>query len=112
MPRGNGVFVAFARASDALAAAVEAQRSHAANEWPAGAAVRVRMGLHTGQPILTDSGYVGLDVHQAARLAAAGHGGQVLLSDSTRALARQDLPPGIRLRDLGEHRLKDLARPG
>jgi class 3 adenylate cyclase len=66
--------------------------------------IRVRMGLHTGTPLLTEEGYVGVDVHRAARIAAAGHGGQVLLSRSTAALV-----DGVELRDLGEHRFKDLA---
>jgi len=69
------------------------------------------MGLHTGEPTLTASGYVGLDVHRAARICAAGHGGQTLLSQTTRTLVEYDLPAGVRLRDLGEHRLKDLQRP-
>src|SRR6185369_15195368 len=73
--------------------------------------LRVRIGLHTGQPMLTASGYVGLDVHRAARLCAAGYGGQVLLSQSTRDLVEHELPPRMGLRDLGLHRLKDLQRP-
>src|SRR5438034_7887444 len=95
--QGDAFFVAFARAADALAAAAEAQ---AALNGP----VRVRMGIHTGEPLVTDEGYVGIDVHRAARIAAVGHGGQVLVSQSTR-----DLVAGDRLRDLGEHRLKDLT---
>jgi predicted ATPase/class 3 adenylate cyclase/Tfp pilus assembly protein PilF len=97
--QGDAFFVAFARASDALAAAATAQR--ALVDGP----VRVRMGLHTGEPIRTDEGYVGLDVHRAARIAAAGHGGQVLLSQATADLA------GVEVRDLGLHRLKDLSAP-
>ena len=97
---GDSFFVAFAKASDALAAA------GAAREALADGPVRVRMGLHTGEPIVTDEGYVGLDVHRAARIAAAGHGGQILVSQSTRDLAGDD-----RLRDLGLHRLKDLTAP-
>src|SRR5262249_49549766 len=76
-----------------------------------GAPVRVRMGLHTGEPTRAAGGYVGLDVHRAARICAAGHGGQTLLSQTTRTLVEYDLPAGVRLRDLGEHRLKDLQRP-
>jgi predicted ATPase len=98
--QGDAFFVVFAKASDAVAAAAEAR------ELLAGGRVRVRMGLHTGEPSLTDEGYVGMDVHRAARIAAAGHGGQILLSQSTRDLAGSE-----RLRDLGEHRLKDLAEP-
>jgi predicted ATPase/class 3 adenylate cyclase len=97
---GDAFFVAFAKASDALAAAA------AAREALAGGPVRVRMGLHTGEPTMTEEGYVGIDVHRAARIAAAGHGGQILLSQSTRDLVAAD-----RMRDLGVHRLKDLAAP-
>src|SRR5499427_3515004 len=97
--QGDAFFVAFARASDAVAAAADCQRALA------GGPIRVRMGLHTGEPRLTDEGYVGLDVHKGARIAAVGHGGQVLLSQSTHALA--DAP----VRDLGPHRLKDLTAP-
>src|SRR6059058_6298331 len=87
--QGDAFFVAFARAKDALAAAVEAQRGLANGP------IRVRMGLHTGEPVVTDEGYVGIDVHRAARIAAAGHGGQVLLSQATR-----DLVAGEAVRDL------------
>src|ERR687886_409029 len=97
LPTGT---VAFPRATDALAAAAEGQRALA------GGPIRVRMGLHTGEPIVTEEGYVGLDVHKGARIAAAGHGGQVLLSQATRELAPDD-----GLRDLGRHRLKDLTAP-
>jgi predicted ATPase/class 3 adenylate cyclase len=97
---GDSFFVAFAKASDALAAAA------AAREALADGPIRVRMGLHTGEPTVTDEGYVGIDVHRAARIAAAGHGGQILVSQATRDLAGAD-----RLRDLGVHRLKDLAAP-
>ena len=97
--QGDAFFVAFARASDAVAAAADAQRALA------GGPVRVRMGLHTGEPRRVDDDYVGLEVHRAARIAAAGHGGQVLLSQSTADLA------GASVRDLGLHRLKDLSAP-
>jgi len=97
--QGDAFFVAFARASDAVAAAAEAQRALA------GGPVRVRMGLHTGEPRPTEEGYVGVDVHRAARIAAVGHGGQVLLSLATRALVQ------VEARDLGPHRLKDLSAP-
>ena len=109
--QGDAFFVAFGRAADAVVAATAAQRELAAHPWPEGGAVRVRMGLHTGEPTLTPGGYVGLDVHRAARLCAAGHGGQVLLSQTTRDLVEQELPDGATLLDLGEHRLKDLPRP-
>jgi predicted ATPase len=97
--QGDAFFVAFARASDALGAAAEAQA--ALREGP----IRVRMGVHTGEPLVTEEGYVGLDVHRAARIAGVGHGGQVLVSQSTRELVDEGL------QDLGEHRLKDLTAP-
>jgi predicted ATPase/class 3 adenylate cyclase len=106
--QGDSFFVTFARATDAVQAAVVAQRALAAHPWPEGTAVRVRMGLHTGEPTLAGRTYVGLDVHRGARIAAAGHGGQVLLSEATRVLVERELPSGVSLRDLGEHRLKDL----
>ncbi len=109
--QGDALFVAFSRAKDAVAAAVAAQRAISEHPWPEGTAVRVRMGLHTGEPISIDAGYVGLDVHRAARICAAGHGGQILLSGTTRELIQNDLPQGMSLRDLGVHRLKDLAQP-
>ena len=106
---GDSFFVVFRDATSAVAAAVLAQRSLAAQTWPGGEPVRVRMGMHTGEPTPVEGDYVGLDVHRAARIAAAGHGGQVLVSRATRALA--ELPDRVSLRDLGEHRLKDLAQP-
>ncbi|MCI0398525.1 MAG: tetratricopeptide repeat protein [Chloroflexi bacterium] len=110
--QGDAFFVVFRHAADAVAAAVAAQRALAAHPWPQGAAVRVRMGLHTGEPLLTEEGYyVGLDLHRAARVCAAGHGGQVLLTQATCNLALNDLPFGVSLLELGEHRLKDLLRP-
>jgi predicted ATPase/class 3 adenylate cyclase/Tfp pilus assembly protein PilF len=99
--QGDAFFVAFASASDAVVAA------HEAKEALAGGPIRVRMGLHTGQPVVTEEGYVGLDVHAGARVAACAHGGQILLSRRTRDLAGD----GFFFRDLGEHRLKDLAEP-
>lgn len=107
---GDAFFVAFDRTRDAVAAAVAAQRAVAAHSWPRGVSVYVRMGLHTGEPALAAEGYVGLDVHRAARICAAGWGGQVLLSEAARALVEQDLPEGVTLKDLGVHHLKDLAR--
>ncbi len=109
--QGDAFFVAFARATDAVSAAVEMQRALAAHPWPAGATVQVRMGLHTGEPQRSAEGYVGLDVHRAARIMSAGHGGQVLLSHTTRDLVEHDLPDGVSLRDRGVHRLKDLLHP-
>src|SRR5215218_10530542 len=104
---GDAFFVAFASARDAVAGAADAQRTLAAHEWPDEHEIRVRMGLHTGEPRVVEGRYVGLDVHHAARVMAAGHGGQVVVSEATRAL----LEDGTPLRDLGEHRLKDLSRP-
>ena len=104
---GDALFVAFGSASDAAAAAVEAQQALEQHPWPDENEVRVRMGLHTGEPRSIDGRYVGLDVHQAARVMAAGHGGQVLLSESTRTL----LDERFEVRDLGEHQLKDLSGP-
>ncbi|MDP9250393.1 MAG: adenylate/guanylate cyclase domain-containing protein, partial [Chloroflexota bacterium] len=101
----------FDSAPQALAAAVEAQRGLAAEPWPESSRIRVRMGLHTGEGLLSGGSYVGLDVHRAARIAGAGRGGQVLVSAAVRSLVEGDLPPGVSLRELGEHRLKDLSRP-
>jgi predicted ATPase/class 3 adenylate cyclase len=105
---GDAFFIAFDKASEAVAAAVAAQSALAAHPWPDGAVMRVRMGIHTGEPIVVGQDYAGLDVHRAARICSAAHGGQVLLSQPTRVLLGNDLPSGVELRDLGEHRLKDL----
>ena len=109
--QGDAFFVVFSRASDALRAVAAMQHRLASQSWPEGVAVRVRMALHTGEPALTEVGYVGLDVHRAARICAAGHGGQVLLSASTQTLVAADLPQGLSLRPLGAYRLKDLQQP-
>jgi YVTN family beta-propeller protein len=109
--QGDSFFVAFRRAKDAVAAAVDAQRDLDAESWPAGAQVKVRMGLHTGEPQIGEERYVGLGVHKAARIGAAGHGGQVLISRTTRELVEDEIPPGVTIRDLGERRLKDVERP-
>ena len=109
--QGDSFFFAFRKATDAALAAGAAQRDLAAHSWPDGSEVRVRMGLHTGEPTVGDEGYHGLGVHRAARIMAAGHGGQILLSQATSSVLEDDELPGIRLRDLGEHRLKDLDRP-
>jgi predicted ATPase/class 3 adenylate cyclase len=108
---GDSFFVTFESPVPALRAAVAAQRSLGADEWPAGSPLRVRMGLHTGEGVLGGDDYIGIDVNRAARIAAAAHGGQVLLSEATRALVRHDLPDGVTLRDLGDHRLRDIAEP-
>ncbi|MCA1701889.1 MAG: hypothetical protein LC808_00905 [Actinobacteria bacterium] len=109
--QGDSFFVLFSTPSEAIAGSVAAQRALAAHEWPPGHRVRVRMGVHTGEATTVGGTYVGLDVHRAARIAAAAHGGQVLLSRPTVAGAGGRLPEGTRLRDLGEHRLKDLDQP-
>jgi predicted ATPase/class 3 adenylate cyclase len=108
---GDSFFVVFHDAPSAVAAAVEAQRSLQAADWPPGLEVRVRMGLHSGEGIRGGDDYIGVDVNRAARIASAAHGGQVLISESTRALSHRNLPTGVSLRDLGEHRLKGLALP-
>jgi predicted ATPase/class 3 adenylate cyclase len=108
---GDSFFAVFPSATDALRASADAQRGLAAAPWPKGASVRVRMGLHTGEGRLGGESYIGIDVHRAARIAAAGHGGQVLLSDATRSLVEPTLPADLALRDLGGHRLKDLVAP-
>jgi len=106
---GDGLFHSFPSARRAVAAAAEAQLAMAEHAWPAGAVVRARMGLHTGEPIGARTRYFGMDVHRAARIAAAGHGGQILLSQTTRDLVSSDLPQAGSLTDLGQHWLKDLA---
>jgi predicted ATPase/class 3 adenylate cyclase len=108
--QGDAFFVAFPTGRAALEAAVAAQRALAAHDWAGGSSVRVRMGIHTGEPTVVGSDYVGLDVHRAARIASAAHGGQVLVSGATYEVGHDDLPPGASLRDLGAHRLKDLDR--
>jgi class 3 adenylate cyclase len=108
---GDEFFVAFTRASDALRAAVAAQRRLAAVRWPEGVELRVRMGLHTGEAAVRGANYVGLDVHRAARICAVGHGGQVLVSSTTRELVAGALASDVSLRDLGVYELRDLARP-
>ena len=107
---GDSFFVAFAAAADAVACCLAAQRALAAHDWPGGDAVRVRMGLHSGEVTRHEGSYVGMDVHRAARIAATAHGGQVVLSEP--ALQRAGpLPEGTSVRDLGFHRLKDIGAP-
>jgi len=106
--QGDSFFFSFARARDAVAAAVDAQRALRDHDWPAGSEVRVRMGLHTGEPQVGDEGYLGLDVVRAARISAAGHGGQILVSETTRALLGDQLPDGVQVHDLGRQNLKDI----
>ncbi len=106
--QGDAFFFSFPRARDAVAAAVDAQRALRDHEWPDGRAVSVRMGLHTGEPHVGEEGYLGLDVVRAARISAAGHGGQILISETTRALLGNQLPEGVAVHDLGEQHLKDV----
>jgi len=109
--QGDAFFAVFTSPSACVAAAIDMQRAFISWPWPASAAVRVRMGIHSGEAAETPAGIVGLDVHRAARVAAVAHGGQVVLSAATAALLRDSMPPGSSLRDLGLHRLKDLGRP-
>jgi class 3 adenylate cyclase len=99
---GDALFVAFASAPDAVAAAEEGQQALAGASWPDNAAIKVRMGIHTGEPLASEANYVGMDVHRTARIMSAGHGGQVVVSAATRALVDGELT------ELGEHRLKDF----
>lgn len=108
---GDSFFVAFASAPDAVRAAVLAQQMLAAHGWSSGAEVRVRMGLHTGEGTIGGEDYVGLDVHRAARVADAAHGGQIVVSESTYVLVLDDLSPDVSFLDLGAHMFKDLKRP-
>ena len=108
---GDAFFLAFTSAPAALRASAEIQRRLAGGEGGGDQGLRIRMGMHTGEGVLRDGDYVGLDVHRAARIAAAGHGGQILLSAQTQVLSLNELPNGLTLRDLGEHRLKDLEQP-
>jgi len=108
---GDSFFVVFGSAIDAVRCCAAAQRALCSHDWPGGIPVRVRMGLHSGEPVRHEDGYVGLDVHRAARIAAVAHGGQVVLSEATRQLAGSRLPAGASLRDLGLHRLKDIEAP-
>ena len=106
--QGDAFFYSFVRARDALAAAVAAQRALREHAWPEGREVRVRMGLHTGEPQVGDEGYLGLDVVRAARIAGAGVGGQILISETTRALVGNVVPDGVSVLDLGTKDLKDI----
>jgi class 3 adenylate cyclase len=106
--QGDAFFFSFARARDAVRGAVAAQRALAAHSWSNGVEVKVRMGLHTGEPTVGEEGYLGLDVVRAARICSAGHGGQILLSETTRALVGNEVPAGVEIRDLGHAQLKDV----
>ena len=109
--QGDSFFVAFPTAGQAVAAAADAQRFLAAHQWPAGLRVQVRMGLHAGEATAVGDGYVGLSVHHAARIAAAAAGGQVLVSAAVAALLSDQVPAGLTVHDVGEHRLKDFPEP-
>lgn len=108
---GDSFFIAFARPSDAVAACLDGQRALERHSWPEGVVVKVRMGLHTGEAVPSGDDYVALAVHQAARVANAAHGGQVLLSSTTADVVAGSLPDGCSLRDLGAFRLRDFAEP-
>jgi class 3 adenylate cyclase len=109
--RGEEVFISFPRATDAINAAVNAQQAFAKHPWPDGLRLGVRMGLHTGEPYVAAEGYRGKDVHRAARIGVIGHGGQVLLSETTTSLVREELPHGVELLDLDQYVLEDVERP-
>lgn len=106
---GDAVFAAFERVGQALDAALRAQRALHLHPWPPEGRIRVRMGIHTGEARLGPTGYIGLPVNQAARTSAAAHGGQVLVSATSRLLAEDQLPDGVWLQDMGDHRLKDIS---
>jgi class 3 adenylate cyclase len=109
--QGDAFFFVFPRARDAIQAAVDAQRAHASATWPHEVAVRVRMGLHTGEPAVHDEGYVGLDVVRAARICTEGRGGQILLSETTRALLGSGLPDGVSVYPVGKRHLRGIDEP-
>jgi class 3 adenylate cyclase len=109
--RGDDVFAAFERAPAALNGALGVQRAMQAGAWPEGSEVRLRIGLHRGRPALTDTGYVGLSVHAAARVCFAAHGGQVVLSAAVRSAVLESLPDGVSLRSLGAWRFRGLPEP-
>ena len=109
--QGDAFFFVFPRARDAVAAAVGTQREHAAESWPGEVDVRVRIGLHTGEPTVHEEGYVGLDVVRAARICTVGRGGQILLSETTRALLGSGLPEGVSVFPLGQRHLRGIDEP-
>src|SRR2546430_8579397 len=108
---GDAFFVTFSRATDGIAAAACAQREFAQHSWPENASLSVRMSLHTGEPGCSGKDYTGLDIHRAARIRDAAHGGQILISAATKILTGNRVPGEITFRDLGKHRLKDLEHP-
>jgi class 3 adenylate cyclase/catechol 2,3-dioxygenase-like lactoylglutathione lyase family enzyme len=109
--QGDSLFAAFPRAKNAVVAAAAAQRALAEHDWPDHAEPRVRIGIHTGEAAVTDDRYLGVAVHHAARVCSAGHGGQVLLSQSTAAVLEDDPVDGMQVRELGHHQLKDFTEP-
>ena len=109
--QGDAFFFAFPRAREAVNASVEVQRAHVTADWPEGATVRVRIGLHTGEPAVGEEGYLGLDVVRAARICTAARGGNVLMSETTRALVGSSLPEGVSVFPLGERHLKGIDEP-
>ena len=109
--QGDAFFYVFPRARDAIGAAVDAQRAHASATWPHEVTVRVRMGLHTGEPAVHEEGYVGLDVVRAARICTEGRGGQILLSETTRALLGSGLPDGVSVYPVGQRHLRGIDEP-
>lgn len=108
---GDAFFVAFPNATNAIKGAVEAQRALALHAWPEEAQIRVRIGIHTGEGILGGDNYAGIDVHRAARVMSAAHGGQIIVTEATHALTGRSAPDGVTFRDIGIHRLKDLDHP-
>jgi class 3 adenylate cyclase len=106
--QGDAFFFSFPRARDAVSGAVDAQRALRDHAWPEGKDVRVRIGIHTGEPHMGDEGYLGMDVVRAARISAVGRGGQILISETTRALVGNQLPDGVDVHDLGRQELKDV----
>ena len=109
--RGDDVFAVFEQAPASLDAALAIQRAMDAGPWPEGTDVRLRIGLHRGRPALTDTGYVGLSVHAAARICFAAHGGQIVMSAAVRAAVLESLPDGVTLRSLGAWRFRGLPEP-
>jgi class 3 adenylate cyclase len=107
--QGDACFAVFVRASEAVTAAASIQRALATHDWPDDVDVRVRLGIHTGEPTVTPGGYAGLDVHRAARICSAGHGGQILVSSTTADLVGTSLPEGLALVELGSYRFKDFT---